>query len=147
MSMQPILSSGIRKRLMTALDRRNARIFTDEFYRVMQGILTEDGMIAGEAIHWDPNDPGSTGGTTGGDLGGGLPTPRVVGIQGTPVSNTIPTIGQVLTFDGMKYVPTSGLAAGNRYRTRVYVHVAGPNFEDIRDMNGDPVEVLRTLET
>jgi hypothetical protein len=111
--LRPILSSGIRKRIMTALDRRAAQIFSDEFLRVMQGLLTEDGMIAGEAIHWDPNDPASTGGTTGGDLGGGLPTPTVTGIQGFPVTSTPPVAGQSFIFNGTTWVLGSSAASAH----------------------------------
>lgn len=41
------------------------------------------------------------------DLGGTLAEPLVVGIQGNPVANTTPTIGQVLGWDGIAWVPTT----------------------------------------
>lgn len=74
----PILGLRERRKLQTALDRRAQAIADSQFAQTMQGILTDDGMIAGEAIHWDPSDPTSVGGTLGGALGGSLPNPTIV---------------------------------------------------------------------
>lgn len=46
-----------------------------------------------------------------GDLGGVATSPNVVKIQGIPVSNTAPAIGQVLKYDGTSYVPNSSILA------------------------------------
>jgi hypothetical protein len=42
-----------------------------------------------------------------GDLGGTLASPLVIGIQGYPVSNMHPNPGQVLTYNGIAWVPGS----------------------------------------
>ncbi|MDD5304036.1 MAG: hypothetical protein PHS14_13125 [Elusimicrobia bacterium] len=51
---------------------------------------------------------GSAGGPAGGDLGGTLPGPVVTGIQGVPVCVTAPVLGDVLTFDGTQWCPSTG---------------------------------------
>ena len=58
--------------------------------------------------------PSSTSSTVGlmqlaGDLGGTATVPKVVGIQGVPVSTTVPTTGQVLKYDGTNYVPSNSI--------------------------------------
>jgi len=53
---------------------------------------------------------GSVGTPAGGDLEGTYPAPTVTAIQGTPVSPVPPTTGQVPTFDGTEYVPTTPAA-------------------------------------
>jgi hypothetical protein len=40
-----------------------------------------------------------------GDLGGTLETPRVIGIQGRPVSDVVPSEGQTLIWDGIAWIP------------------------------------------
>jgi uncharacterized protein YbjQ (UPF0145 family) len=47
-----------------------------------------------------------------GDLAGSATSPLVTKIQGKPVSNTTPTSGQVLTFDGTSWAPSSGALSG-----------------------------------
>jgi hypothetical protein len=44
-----------------------------------------------------------------GDIGGTATVPKVVGIQGIPVSSTVPTTGQVLKYDGTNYVPSNSI--------------------------------------
>ncbi|MEY4986608.1 MAG: hypothetical protein RL567_387 [Bacteroidota bacterium] len=44
-----------------------------------------------------------------GDIGGTATVPKVVGIQGVPVSTTVPTTGQVLKYDGTNYVPSNSI--------------------------------------
>ena len=46
-----------------------------------------------------------------GDLSGTLPNPEVIAIHGSPVSNTPPTAGQVLAWNGTQWAP--GAASGS----------------------------------
>jgi hypothetical protein len=46
-------------------------------------------------------------GTAGGDLTGTYPNPLINKLQGTAVSNTVPTTGQVLAFNGTKWAPAT----------------------------------------
>ncbi|HEX7846135.1 MAG TPA: hypothetical protein VF476_10080, partial [Chitinophagaceae bacterium] len=48
-------------------------------------------------------------GTAGGDLSGSYPNPAVNKLQGVTVSNTAPTNGQVLKFNGTQWVPGTDL--------------------------------------
>lgn len=41
------------------------------------------------------------------DLGGTLTSPKVIGLQGNPVSNQAPSINQVLTWDGIAWAPAN----------------------------------------
>lgn len=54
-------------------------------------------------------------GPAGGDLGGNYPDPVVIGLQGSPVSSTAPSTGQVLLWNGSVWTPGSigsGFTAG-----------------------------------
>lgn len=46
-------------------------------------------------------------GNAGGDLGGTFPNPVVDALQGRPVTNTAPTSGQVLSWNGAAWAPTT----------------------------------------
>ncbi len=48
-------------------------------------------------------------GPAGGDLDGQYPNPSVVAIQGSAISETAPTTGQILEFDGAEWVAVSGV--------------------------------------
>jgi hypothetical protein len=47
-----------------------------------------------------------------GDLAGSYPNPSVAKIQNTAVSPTVPSAGQVLTFDGRAWAPATASAGG-----------------------------------
>lgn len=46
------------------------------------------------------------------DLGGTLEEPKVIGIQGLPVSTVPPSVGQVLAWDGVAWTPAAGGSGG-----------------------------------
>lgn len=57
---------------------------------------------------WEPGTPSATpAGGAGGDLSGNYPAPTVDGLQGTPVDAAAPSSGDVLTFDGTRWAPTT----------------------------------------
>lgn len=49
------------------------------------------------------------------DLGGTLEEPKVIGIQGRPVSSVTPSAGQVLAWNGIAWVPTTGAGGGGGF--------------------------------
>lgn len=53
----------------------------------------------------NPNDDITTSTSAGGDLSGNYPDPSVIGIQGNPVSNFPPNVGDVLKWNGTMWRP------------------------------------------
>lgn len=49
----------------------------------------------------------------GGDLGGTISTPRVIGIQGRPISSSPPNTGDVLTWNGIAWQPSPSTSSSS----------------------------------
>jgi hypothetical protein len=82
---------------------------------------------------WAPANAPATGAQISQDLGGTTASPKVVGLQGNPVSSSAPTSNQVLTWNGTTWVPTTptagagtGTCSANQFVTGVILGSA-PN--------------------
>lgn len=76
--------------------------------------ISIDNLVISNTGDTDAGDDITVGSVAGGDLAGAYPDPTVKGIQGTEVSDTPPTNGQILRYNGVsgKYEPVSIAATG-----------------------------------
>jgi len=70
------------------------------------GISFDDSLIVNEG-DLDPNDDLRLGDQASGDLDGTYPAPTVAALQGRPVQNTAPGLGQVLKWNGGEWAPAN----------------------------------------
>ncbi|HXJ93307.1 MAG TPA: hypothetical protein VMT20_10555, partial [Terriglobia bacterium] len=85
---------------------------------VSSAIPTSNQVLAWSGINWAPATPTASGAQIAQDLGGTTAAPKVVGLQGNPVSSSTPGNGQCLTYSGAQWAPGacgsgSGTAAGS----------------------------------
>jgi len=68
-------------------------------------------------------------GLAGGDLGGNYPNPTVQKLNGRPLSNTAPAMGDTLRWNGTTWDPTSGgISNAPRYNAGAGLELNGPTF-------------------
>ncbi|MEO0469012.1 MAG: tail fiber domain-containing protein [Bacteroidota bacterium] len=91
---------------------------------VMGGLITNTGDT-------DPSDDITTSTTASGDVSGTFPNLDVVAIQGNGVSNTTPTNGQFLVFNGTQWVP--GADNNTTYTAGTGLSLSGTVFANTGD--------------
>jgi len=69
----------------------------------------------------------NNGEAAGGDLSGTYPNPKVVKIQGYPVSSQAPSVNQSLVWDGSQYVPTSIDTSNTNELQNIWYTIAVPS--------------------
>lgn len=63
-------------------------------------------VLSFDGLNWIPV-PGILAGPTSGDISGTYPVLTVTGLQGQPVSTTLPSLAQTLAWDGVAWAPSS----------------------------------------
>ncbi|HXJ96312.1 MAG TPA: hypothetical protein VMT20_26035 [Terriglobia bacterium] len=71
---------------------------------------TSNQILTWNGTSWAPAAPPATGAQIAQDLGGSTASPKVVGLQGNPVSTAAPTSNQVLTWNGTTWSPATPAA-------------------------------------
>jgi len=66
---------------------------------------TPNQVLTWNGTAWAPATPPAPGAQIAQDLGGTAATPKVVGLQGNPISSATPTGGQCLTYSGTQWAP------------------------------------------
>jgi hypothetical protein len=100
---------------------------------VLSTTPTSNQILTWNGTAWTPANAPATGAQVAQDLGGTTAAPKVVGLQGSPVSSAAPTANQVLTWNGTTWVPTTptagagtGACGANQFITSV-VQGSSPN--------------------
>lgn len=76
-------------------------------YPVVSTVPASSQVLTWTGSAWTPQAPAAGGAQIAGDLGGTLTTPKVVALQGNPVSSTAPSGGQCLIFTSGSWTPGS----------------------------------------